>query len=261
MLSQIFLKKIELELSKRKIANPQYSLRAFARDLGVSVSILSRVRNNTLPMSNNLKQKLKSKLFKTDSEFYSFLSEYLNTSEQTTQTKTSNSSDYIYFRYWYFWTILQTKTTKNPQEISSHMARLLSISEMDALSIIDYFSKISESYKTKVADCFNFAHFFKKIHPSTFDERYLQLINNLPKCSIDNDVSLYISQKAFPIAINQNLADKIQEKITRLSHEIVQMIEDDHSPKDHVCELVVSLIPSSQLPFVEHSSLATIANN
>lgn len=253
MLTQAFLKIIDNELSRRKSVNPQYSLRAFARDLEISASILSRVRNGTLPMSDTLKQKIKSKLFKSDKEFYSFLTECLKFPEQILKTDNNNNFDYSIFRYWYFWTVWQTQKGTPIAIISSHMAKLLSISETDATSIIRFFSQLSNNYNAHSPNCFNFAQLFKHIQHQTFNDRYIQLINNLPKSSLNNEFSSYISQKAFPLAINQKLAVQIQEKLISFSSEIIQMVEEDQSPKDQVCELVISLLPSPQLPIASSS--------
>lgn len=243
MISEIFLKKIDLELSKRKDLNQQYSLRAFARDLDISVSILSRVRTRSLPLSENLKQKLKSKLFKTDLEFNTFALDCLNSPDLFFRTSKFNTSDFVNFRLWYFWTMWQTQKGDDPSIFLDNIIKQLSISKTDALIFVNWFSQVQRNTTSHDSTCFSFANVFKNISQQAFEERYLNLLQTLPQTPL-KDVAPFISQKAYPLALSKNLAERIQDKITILTNDIVQMIERDDSPKDQVCELIVSLLPS-----------------
>lgn len=243
MVSEIYLKKIDLELNKRKSLNPRYSLRAFARDLEISVSILSRIRTRSLPISNNLKQKLKEKLFKSDEEFNSFSANCLCNPDFGGVKNKFDSCDFYYFRYWYFWTIWELSKVNATALDSLKLSQEFSIPESDIKAILQWITTINQSINAADSGATGFDSIFKNLNQNIFEERYIQLIHQMPTSPL-NEVKPFVSQKAYPLAVNKELANIIQEKILKLTEEITILTAQDKSPKDHICELVISLLPT-----------------
>lgn len=244
METEIYLKKIDLELDKRKSFNSKYSLRAFARDLEISVSILSRLRSRSIPFSSKLKKRIKTKLFKNDDEFNLFSANCLCDPSFFGLKKKFETRDFYYFRYWYFWTIWELSKINNIQLAPAQLAQQFSIPESDVKAILEWVTKINQAIKSNEYENLSFDNIFKNLNQSIFEERYIQLIHQLPT-SLLSDVRPYISQKAYPMAINQELANVIQDKITKLTEEISSLIASDQNSKDRVCELTISLLPAS----------------
>ncbi len=67
------IRMIEQELSRRKLENPRYSLRAFARYLGIGSSSLSRIIKNTQEISPSSTRTIIKKLKFTDEDSILFL--------------------------------------------------------------------------------------------------------------------------------------------------------------------------------------------
>ena len=57
-MTQNIVKKINAEFERRQAINASYSLRAYSKHMGVSVSILSRIMNGKMPMTLKLLQRM-----------------------------------------------------------------------------------------------------------------------------------------------------------------------------------------------------------
>lgn len=243
MISEVILQKLNLEFEKRKISNQRYSLRAYARDLNIPASILCRIRSRSLAISDDRKAKLKTKLFKDDEEFHSFCTEHLSSSNFISSGKKLSQKDFYFFRLWCLWTQLHLNKQYDLEELKS--IAIQNQVDFDDLNFLFNYVKnnLDKSSDDKKND-FIPIFLFKNISQDAFEERFINFLYKLPE-SFANEVKPFMVQKTFPLAINAEIAEQIQEKIKAFSIEIVNLIEQNPSPKDHVCEFIVSLLPST----------------
>lgn len=240
MTSEVLLLRLNSEFEKRKKANSRYSLRAYARDLNIPASILSRIRSRTIAISENLVLKLKPKLFKDEDEFNTFYCECLNSPNFISPSKKMSPKDFSYFRLWFFWMQLNLNKS-NSSIVELKQAALESgLTEDDFKFLSSYFSKITES---NLEPTNNFPiNIFKNISHQLFEQRFIHLLYELPNAPL-KEIEPYVSQSAYPLLINKNISEVIHHKVQTLMNEIVQIIEQDRSPKDQTCELIISLLP------------------
>ncbi len=215
MISEVILQKLNLEFEKRKKLNSRYSLRAYSRDLDIPASILCRIRSRTLTLSDNLKTKLKAKLFKDNDEYNLFFSECLSSPDLIYPSKKLSQKDFYFFRLWYLW--LQTHLSKQPdsQELQFIAEQnKLDINELTIL--INYFKNIRNNKSNgDYSDQLPFL-LFKNISQDFFEERFINFLYKIPDNYI-NETKPFVSQKSFPLAINKEIAEQIQDKINNLS--------------------------------------------
>ncbi len=67
-MSKTIIEKLNSELAKRKKTNSSYSLRAFARDVGINHSLLSRIMASKLEVSSKMVERISENLTFTEEE-------------------------------------------------------------------------------------------------------------------------------------------------------------------------------------------------
>lgn len=240
---EVFYKKIELDFKKRRESNVRYSLRAYSRDLEISVSILSRIRSRDIPISNKVMERLFPKLFISKEDYSLFVEECLKDPNFCSPNRPLTTKEIDLFRRWYFWILWQLNKSGNNLSSIENIAQTLSISTDDVCYVIDWFKKqtLSAEKETHPLEL-NYHDFLKRISHSCFEERYLCLLQKVANYPFE-EVGSYINQKSFSIAINQEMLPYINKRIEEFYTGLISELDHHPSPKADICEFTISLLP------------------
>lgn len=248
--------KITEELEKRQKVNPNYSLRAFAIHLGVSVSILSRILNSKVSMTIKLLERMSVPLALTPEEF-----DYYKT--QITAKKMALSSDQLdesslrqleadEFRViqdWYNFAIMELVNLKSFQPNEVWIAKKLSISEEEALMALERLVRLELIVQDKNGKFIKSQNFVSIIQMNlstvAMRNRQKQVLQKASEAMDFTDISNR-DQSAITIALDSSLVPEIKDRIRKMRRSLANYIDKNSKKKDQVYELSISLFPWSK---------------
>jgi transcriptional regulator with XRE-family HTH domain len=123
------------ELADRKAHNPQYSLRAFARDLGISVTALSQALSSKRHLSKKNLLKVAEKLALSPNQVRRLLESIYSTEAREENSNEHRQLEEDCFRImsdWYFYAILNLARLKDNRADPRWIADRLQISSIEA---------------------------------------------------------------------------------------------------------------------------------
>lgn len=246
--SQLWLENVLAEKIKK---NPQFSLRAFARLVDVSPAVLSRILSGKRKMTFNLATRIADALHLGPMErekLYSFFtdSDGESESEQDRHEKELSIDVFNAMKEWYHYGITQLLYLNSFKEDHKWIAKMLSISELEAkmaidrllrLGIIDrneegklYRTATHLSTSTDIASA-GIRHFQKQILEKSID-------------SLERDDLLERDITSITIAINEDRIPEAKKEIMRFRKKMAEFLAEGE--KTRVYNLGVHLIPLSK---------------
>ena len=227
------------EFEKRKDLNSSYSLRAFARDLGISAPRLSQVLNQKHGLSLDAATKIAEKL-KLDSESKQWFcdsvgsihargfNQRVNFKEKINQYKrvaTSYSELQLeYFKVisdWYHFAILELTSLQDFKNDSKWIASTLEISEEEVLSAIERMKNLDliREENGKLVDVFKFLATPGDIPSLSLKKFNAQLMKKAMGAIYEQDVfNREISNNIF--SINKDQLPEFKEHIRKFRREL-----------------------------------------
>lgn len=250
------LTRINTELVRRQTINPNYSLRAYAKYLGISVSILSRLLNAKMPMTLKLLERISIPLAISPEEFELYECEI-------SDRKSGQSREYIIesnqrllsmdefnvIQDWYNFAILEMVRLDNFEPCKKWIAKKISITESDAELALDRLIRLGLLIKNEDGSLVKSSDVVSLL-PTTLStiamrERQKQILNR----SINTLDSVEFSkrdQSAITLCIDSELLPEIKMKIKKMRRTLANYITKNNKKRDQVYELSVSFFPWSE---------------
>lgn len=251
-LGQNFRMFLRDELTKRVQTNPNYSLRSFARSLGVSPAGLSSVLSGKNRVSPLFIRKIAPKLKLSELQIQKYQLDALGIDNLKTQSKSYQIIDQDRFeviKEWYHYAILNLMRVKDFKPQASWVARRLGISLGEVQSALERLQKVGllKVDKNGWQDMSNqfTTHTNNRKFSEAARQNQIQLFEKALK-SISDIKFEERNHTGTTIAVKKNDLDKAKERITQFRKEF--MSEFDQSKEaDEVYHISIALFPLSQL--------------
>lgn len=249
------------ELAKRINANSRYSLRAFARYLGLDPSVLSRVLNGQKRLSPASSEKIIKKLDISPEEanniLHSMASAYQEDGVKRTQPKvkellkgTSRKNPerdltpeiFRIISDWYHYAILQLREESDFKNDNAWIARQLNISEIEAKLAIERMLKlelITDENGVLKRSSENLTAGDSGITSSAHRKRIKQITEKSIH-SLENDDIKIRNHTTMTMAIDPELMPLAKEMIQDFMDQLSEKLQ---SKKKQVYELQINLFP------------------
>ncbi|AUN99403.1 TIGR02147 family protein [Bacteriovorax stolpii] len=245
--SQLWLENLLAEKTKK---NPQFSLRAFAKMVDVSPAVLSRVLSGKRKMTFNLATRIADALHMGPMEretLYSFFTDPQTVEEKTDRHEKELSIDcFNAMKEWYHYGITQLLFMQSFQEDPKWIAKMLSITELEAkmaierllrLGILDrdeegklFRTSTHLSTSTDIASA-GIRHFQKQILEKSIE-------------SLEKDPLLERDITSITVAINEERIPEAKKEIMKFRKRMAEFLGEGE--KTRVYNLGVHLIPLSK---------------
>lgn len=246
--SQLWLENLLAEKIKK---NPQFSLRAFARMVDVSPAVLSRILSGKRKMTFNLATRIADALHLGPIErekLYSFFTDPdgAEDSQEDRHEKELSIDVFNAMKEWYHYGITQLLYIDSFNEDPKWIAKMLSISELEAKMAIDrllrlgvldrneegrlYRTATHLSTSTDIASA-GIRHFQKQILEKSIE-------------SLERDDILERDITSITIAINEDRIPEAKKEIMRFRKKMAEFLAEGE--KTRVYNLGVHLIPLSK---------------
>ncbi len=256
-----FLRQRYLEKLK---ANPKYSLTAYARDLGLSPSFVSRLMTGKRPITMQLATQIATICGMSASETARWVSEIILNAPKNAKisTKVRNSilknknialvKNYDVERFstishWYHLAILNLTMTKGFRANVSWISKRLSITTVeaqDALSRLLALGLLKKEGKTLI--CTD-QSFFVATKKSNLGVREFHKQMSIKAQEILNDQAAGAFEKRYiagvTMALNQKQISHLQQRLKEIQLEIIQFAKNRDDSAEEVYQLNLQLFP------------------
>jgi uncharacterized protein (TIGR02147 family) len=247
---------IESEFYQRKSRNPNYSLRSFAKNLGISPGILSQILNGKKEVTPKVLKIIAPKL-NLDENIYSTLLEKQEKLKKENSVKAIEKNDmrlvdmetFAIISDWYHFAILELFNLDYFETNTEWIAKKLSITELEAQNAINSLIKIKllEVNNGKIEPGNNFTAIVDYPYTSlAMRERQKQLL----LLSAQKLETLNISVRdhsAITVCVDVALMPEIKDKIKAFRRSLGNFIAKNSKESNAVYEMQISFFPVSSL--------------
>ncbi|MFZ8932500.1 MAG: TIGR02147 family protein [Bacteriovoracaceae bacterium] len=219
------------ELYKRKLRNSSYSLRAFARDLGIGSTSLSDVMSNKRKLSRKNIQKVSEKLSLSPKEV-SLIEDELRGNSNKTKTEIEflemKEDQFRLIADWYYLAILNFARLPDNYSNPSYLSQRLGLPEetikeaIDRLQRLDLI-KIEDDRLIRTSSPINTT---KEIASMAIRKHHKDQLH-LAEKSLENDQLEKRNFNSITMAINPAKIDKAKEIIQKTVSKIENTLEDE----------------------------------
>lgn len=243
------------ELEKRQSTNSSYSLRAFARDLNIEPSLLSKILRKKIPITLKMLDRLAPSVGLVEPQLISYR-EYVKSAEgikhfENLQDITVHHEEFKLIQNWYNITIVELTLLADFQPEAGWIALKLGISQGEATLAVERLISLGFLQKTEdgrlvksgagtpglriVSD--DYTSYIKALRQSInqFGDKAMQAMHEIPNAQRTN--------AALTVAIDSSLVEETNKKIVNFTRSLVDDLEKKSQKKDHVYELMVSFFP------------------
>lgn len=238
------------ELASRSRKNPGYSLRAFAKQLGLDSSRLSKILKGDRPISQDLALKVAEKLdFKTE-EINKLCESYNRKEKQPSQRRSYRKIPFEEFKVisdWSHYAIMEALKLKDFRPNVRWLCKRLHLSASVINLCLKRLQRVgllritngqkwvdtSEGFSTHIADS-NLTSLAHRRHQKLILE---QAIGALQKTPLENR-----SQTSMMMATSTERLEEAKQRIKKFRRELCEFLEAAEN-KDAIYQLSVSLFP------------------
>lgn len=236
---------INAEFKARSQRNPRYSLRAFARSLGISHTILSLVLSGKRPLSRQTATRIAERLELPSAQAQAFITPSLR------RTATNRDADYELIELetfslisdWVHYALLSLLETRGAKDNPKWMARRLGISEdhvetcWQRLIHLDLIKKNNGRWKQtgkpiKIENQVS-TEITRKFHRGLLEKAMDSLENDPVEVRDFSSMTFAMDPKHIPYA---------KQRIREFRRDLVAELEAKGNPKE-VCNLTVQIYP------------------
>ena len=214
MRNELFRRKLQEELVSRTAKNPQFSARAFAKQLGVEPSSFIQIINCKRSLTDKMCRRLADKLEMSPDEMFSLMDVKTNREKNETFSSFSNVSVDMFkvIADWYHYAILELVSLKHFQGSPKWIAKVLGITIHEARAAIERlqrleFLEISPEgvWKDTLGDANNFGNEFtapamRKLQKQVLEKAIHALENTEYEERIQTSMTLPVSKKKVNLA-------------------------------------------------------------
>lgn len=241
---------LEQELSRRNSANPNYSLRAFARDLGVDSSFLSKLLNGKRSMTARTILTLAPRLSLAEAEVQSFVKKangrrrrYVIGAQEAHVFQEIQDHKLVQTMEWYHMAILELVAVKGFQANATWIAERLSITSDQAQHALDDLMSLGVLSQREDGLWKN------ELDNYTASGAKLPRIQLLKKQIYEQAIALLPqnvgTHSTMTVAISEGRYQEAVERITRFRRELSHFLNEPDD-KEKVYQIVISLFPISK---------------
>lgn len=244
---QDFRLRLQAELERRCSENPNYSLRAFARFLGVDSSVLSKILNNKRAITPKMFERLSKKIGLSPREMQAFAVQSKSLTNGESHMALSHD-EFALIAQWYHFAILELTAVKGFQPDSRYIARMLgltvsevnfAIERLDRLGMIarnedGSFRKTGEFTTSKSADT---SVPLRSMQKEILDQAKLALDYIAPELRDNSTITVAIDTSKLRLA---------KEMIKQFRRQLANSLAAEHDA-DAVYQLTFHIFPVSKV--------------
>lgn len=245
--SQLWLENLLAEKIKK---NPQFSLRAFARLVDVSPAVLSRILSGKRKLTFNLAVRIADALvlgpIERDTLYSFFMGAASEKSDEDRHEKELSIDCFNAMKEWYHYGITQLLCIEAFQEDPKWIAKILSITELEAKLAIDRLLRLEIIDRDENGKLYRTA-----THLSTSTDIASAGIRHFQKQILEKSIESLerddVSERditSITIAINEDRIPEAKKEIMRFRKRMAEFLADGE--KTRVYNLGVHLIPLSK---------------
>ncbi len=243
---------LQTELVKRCKQNPNYSLRAFSRSLGLESSFLSKLFKGSRVVTPKLIDRLADKLALKPQEIAQFKAQAGSKTSAATLTSVAEyqqltNDHYQVIAEWYHYAILELITVKVFKQDSRWIARTLGITSVEVDAAIERMQRLGMLELNKKGKLFQ-----PKNHTTVGSPHALSALKILQTQILKMAITALEEtpieerdQSAMTMAIDSSLLPEAKKKIRDFRRELCAFLQEGRK-RDRVYHLSVSMYPVSK---------------
>ena len=236
------------KLAEAQIKNPNFSLRAFAKKLGVSSGALSEILKGKRPLSNSIKQRIADKLLLSPQESLEFFQKNLPEKMGLTSDNrlTLSQDQFQLISNWWYFGLLNLIKTNDFKNQESWMARRLGLNvntvteALDRLSRMGHIEKKGSQLVRKYPNIKTTDH----LMDSSIRKSHLEDLSLIEKSIRDVPMQLR-DNTSCTFVIDKKDLPKAKELIRIFQSQFLNLVGKDSG--EEVYKLSVSLYPLTQV--------------
>lgn len=238
-----FVKLLKAELRNRAKKNPSYSLRSFAKYLGISSSYLSKILNETRPLTNRMQLRFSETLGLSPKIMESLIAD--NALNKQSLFNFISEGEFEVISEWYHFAILELVEIRKFKEDPAWIGKRLGIDQHLAAEALDrlmrlHFLKRNSRDRITLSRANN-TTLGAKLSCSAHQLQQTQFLHKAIDAMKLTPIEKR-SQTSLTIAIPQNKLPLATEMINNFRREFNRVMSDSVS-KDEVYQLVLSFFP------------------
>lgn len=243
-MSQNFLNFLRSEYDRRLTRNSKYSQRAFARDLGISKSLLHDVFHEKKSMSFKTMKSVASQLGLKDTELSTIVDDSRSSMSQQEFSQISN---------WYYYAILSLAKIPNTPADPSIIARRLGLQESEVVEALQTLEKMNlidtqngrlvRQSSSLSADWKVPSIYLKHFHSQNLSRAERAMFNAPFEAREINSLT---------VALSKNQYLKIKKQLSSFQKKIMKTL-DESSEAEHVYTFAFQLFPQTDKGFYEET--------
>lgn len=243
------------ELVRRQTVNSSYSLRAFARDLNIEPSLLSKILRKKIPITLKMLERLAPSAGLNEPDLNSYR-DHVKSAEgmkhlDSLQDKQIRHEEFKLIQDWYHITIVELTLLSDFQPTAAWIARKLGIGESEASMAVERLITLGFLERTEdgafkksshgspglriVSD--DYASYITALRHviHQFGDKAMSAMHEIPPTNRANTT--------LTVAIDSSLVAEAKKKIINFTRSLVDELEKKSKVKNHVYELMVSFFP------------------
>jgi len=241
---------LEQELTRRNSVNPNYSLRAFARDLGVDSSFLSKLLNGKRSMTSRTIMSLAPRLALPELEIQEYVQKangrrrrYSMGSLEAEVIQEVENQKLMQAMEWYHIAILELVNVTGFQANATWIGERLGITANQAQSALDDLMSASVLSQGEDGLWKNEIHnHFISVKKSPRAQLVRTQIYQQALALLPDNVG---DHSTMTVSVSANRLAEATDRIARFRFELCTFLAEPET-KDHVYQLVISLFPISK---------------
>jgi len=235
---------LQEELLKRCQKNPQYSLRSFAKSLGIAAPTLSKILNGKSPITDKMLMRIASSLCLSSEEVEKYLTFSQNKKRKKRVFHQVDLDRFSVISEWYHFALLELLKIKNIEKTPSSLSKKLGLTVNIVKIAFERLERVGllKMKKGEFVVCQDSNSFYKGNYTDealkklqiTWLEKAIERVKDTSLKKRDNtSMTMAISRKDLKFA---------KEKIKKFRRELSEELESNKNP-DSVYQLTVSFFP------------------
>ena len=243
------------ELVRRQTTNSSYSLRAFARDLNIEPSLLSKILRKKIPVTMKMLERLAPSAGLVEPDLTSYR-DFVKNSEgmksfDGLEDKQIRHEEFKLIQDWYHITIVELTLLSDFEPTAAWIGNKLGISESEAalaverLITLGFLERTADGQFKKsgqgspglriISD--DYPAYIKALRQAInqFGDKAMTAMHEIP-------TSLRVNT-TLTVAIDSALVADAKKKIMNFTRSLVDELEQKSTTKNHVYEMMVSFFP------------------
>ncbi len=231
---------------ERRAKNPNYSTRAFARDLGISQTLLSLIMSGKRSLSAKIALQISASLGLSNQEQGALLGEQLTSGQRSTHFVDYDSECFRTLSQWYHLAILDLTLTRGFKSDRLWIARRLGITPIEAADAIERLIQLGFLVleKGKIRKSRDHIYFTPRQADTAIANHHKQMIGKALAQLDDRSATAFDSRSITSMTFTTSASqiDEANQRIKKFQEELVAFLEKK-TVGEEVYQLNVQLFP------------------